>query len=611
MHRSTGSSHQEEEARAGSERHERERLASDRGVRGGRRWGTLALVARDGSIDWLCLPDLDSPSVFAALLDPKRGGRFRLAPAVPYEATRHYMPDTNVLETTYTTAGGVARGVDALTLPTAGLAPLRELVRRVEGVVGTVPFRWRMEPRFPYGQGRMRTGMRAGVPVFETGAQGVALRSFSAGEPVLSDGAVEGVFEAQAGSMSVLALTAAREEPLILPGRDDVERRLDRTIAYWREWARDRTYEGPWRDAVVRSLLALKLLVHAPSGAIAAAGTTSLPERLGGDANWDYRFSWLRDSVFTVDAFLATGCAREARSFFWWLMHASQADRSNLRVLYRLNGGREASERELDLAGYERSRPVRIGNAAADQLQLDVYGELMQTAYLYAHAGNAIGRDTGKRLAGVADLVCRLWPERDSGIWELRDRHEHYTQGKMACAVALERACELAERGILPGGRVESWRRQAAEIRRFVEERCWSEERGTYTAFSGGDELDAAVLLASISGYAGDDDPRMRRTIAALRSELADGPHLYRASWSIGREGAFVACSFWLADALARTGRGEEAAALMNELVAAGNDVGLLAEEIDPASGRQLGNFPQALSHLALVNAAVTIGGAR
>lgn len=572
---------------------------------------TLALIGRDGAVDWLCLPDLDSPSVFAAILDPERGGRFELAPAQPYRATRRYLPDTNVLETTYETAGGVARVTDAFTLPTSGFSPLRELVRRVEGVGGAVPFRWRVEARFPYGQSHMRTGLRAGVPIFEARAHAVSVRSFAGGEPVLSDRAVSSEFEVRSGSSSLLVLTSAGGEPLVLPGREEAERRLEQTAAHWRAWARDRTYEGPWRAAVIRSLLALKLLVYAPSGAIAAAGTTSLPERLGGDANWDYRFSWLRDSVFAVDAFLATGCAREARSFFWWLMHASQADRPHVRVLYRLDGGHEADESEVDLAGYEESRPVRIGNAAAGQRQLDVFGELMQTAYLYAGAGNGLGRDTARRLAKIADVVCRLWRERDSGIWEVRDRHEHYTQGKMACAVALERACELAERGVLPGSRVERWRAEARDIRLFVDERCWSERRRSYVAFAGGDELDASVLLASISGYARGDDPRIGQTIAALREELGSGPHLHRASWSVGREGAFVACSFWLVDALARAGRVEDAGRLMEKLVASANDVGLLAEEIDPATGRQLGNVPQALSHLALVNAAVTIGRVR
>ncbi len=571
---------------------------------------TLALVARDGSIDWLCLPDLDSASVFGALLDRERGGRFRLAPSVPYETTRRYVPDTNVLETTYETAGGVARVVDALTLPVHGLVPLRELVRRVDGVAGTVPFRWCVEPRFGFGEARTRTGLRAGVPVAEAGADALAVRSFGAGEPAVSADAVHGEFVAEPGSTGLVVLTAANAEPLVFPGRDEVERRLAGTVAYWRSWAQAREYEGRWREAVVRSLLALKLLVYAPSGAIAAAATTSLPERIGGDLNWDYRFSWLRDSVFTVDALLATGCAQEARSFFWWLMHASQRDRPDVRVLYRLDGGREAPERELDLAGYEGSRPVRVGNGAAGQLQLDVYGELMQTAHIFAMAGNSLGRDTGRRLAGVADLVCRSWRERDSGIWELREGREHYTQGKMACAVALERACELAEAGLLPSRSVARWREEAGRIRAFVEERCWSEERGAYTAFAGGDELDAAVLVGSLSSYAGGDDARMRATLDVLRRELADGPFVYRASWSPGREGAFLACSFWLADALARAGRVDEAADLMDELLAARNDVGLLAEEIDPASRRQLGNFPQALSHLALVNAAVTIGGA-
>src|ERR671924_599009 len=344
---------------------------------------TAALIAEDGSIDWLCVPDLDSPSVFAALLDKDRGGRFELRPEIPFEVERSYLPDTNVLQTTFITDRGRVRLTDAMTL-TSGLAPARELIRRIDGLSGRVPLRWHVEPRFGY---------------------------------------------------------------------------------------------GPWRDAVIRSALALKLLVFAPSGAIAAAATTSLPEELGGERNWDYRYSWVRDSAFMLNALLGLSCAPEARAYFWWLMHASQLTHPRLRVLYRLDGGARAPERELALDGYRGSRPVRVGNAAAGQRQLDTYGELPQTAWLYARSGHRIDRDIARRPAEVADLVCEMWREPDAGIWEVRSEQRHFTQSKMMCWIALDRACELAGRGLIPGRHADRWREEADTIGEFVETRCYSENK--------------------------------------------------------------------------------------------------------------------------------------
>ena len=571
---------------------------------------TAALVGLDGQVDWLCLPDLDSPSVFAAILDPERGGCFALAPAVPYEASRRYVPDTNVLETTFATQEGTVRLTDALTLPGSGLAPYRELARRVEGVSGRVPLRWSVEPRFAYASRAAEFRLRNGVPVAAAGASAVAVLALDAGDVELSVGRVEGAFAAEPGRRSLLVLAASHGEPLVFPTRRDVENRIDETIESWRRWAADRRYDGPWRDEVVRSALALKLLVFAPSGAIAAAATTSLPEELGGVRNWDYRYSWPRDASFTIRALAALGCTSEAEAYFSWTMHASQVSRPRLHVLYRLDGGAAAEERELPLRGYRDSRPVRIGNGAARQTQLDLYGELLGAASAYASHRGGLDRDHGRRLAERADHVCDSWRERDSGIWEIRGEPAHFTQSKMMCAIALATAADLADRGLLPGDRIERWRAEEQRVRAFVEDRCWSDSLRTYVRAPDDERVDASLLLAVTSGYDDPRSPRLRQTVDAVGRDLSRGPlvHRYLAEDGLpGEEGAFVACSFWLAEALARQGRTEEAGALMDEALAHASDVGLFSEEIAPATGEFLGNLPQGLSHLALVNAAAAI----
>jgi GH15 family glucan-1,4-alpha-glucosidase len=574
---------------------------------------TVALVARDGAIDWLPLPDLDSPAVFAAILDGERGGRFALAPTVPFTVSRRYLPGTNVLETTFVTDAGTVAVTDALTLPGEGLEPFRELQRRIDGLSGRVPLRWQLEPRFGYGAWSLRLGRAQGLPVASSGSDALAVRSFGAGEPVLSDRTISGRFEALAGSSALLALSYAHQEALVFPARGELEARLGATCASWRRWADERRYDGPWREEVIRSALALKLLVYAPSGAIAAAATTSLPEQLGGERNWDYRFSWIRDSAFTIDAFLQLGCPAEAQAYFWWLMHATQLTQPRLRVLYRLDGGTRAREEELPLTGYRHSRPVRVGNGAADQLQLDTYGELMQTAWLYADGGNKLDRDLGRRLARIADHVCTIWRRPDAGIWEVRSEPAQFTQSKMMCAVALDRAIQLAEQQTIPNRSVDRWRAEASTIRDFVEAHCWSDDKQSYVRCAGGDALDASLLLALLHRYADPQNERMQATIDAVQRDLADGPFVHRYSGDdglSGDEGAFLACSFWLAEALAAAGRIEAASELMEQLIGLANDVGLYSEEIDPRSGEFLGNMPQGLSHLALISAATAIAGA-
>ncbi|HYJ60537.1 MAG TPA: glycoside hydrolase family 15 protein, partial [Actinomycetota bacterium] len=469
---------------------------------------------------------------------------------------------------------------------------------------------WSVEARFAYGSNQTATSTRAGVPVATAGNDAVAVRTWDAGDAHVGPEGVAGSFVAQPGSTSVLALEMAHQEPLVLASRADVDRRLDATVAYWRGWVGDRTFGAGRRGAIVRSALALKLLVHSPTGAVAAAATTSLPEEIGGERNWDYRFSWLRDSAFVMEALLGLGCPDEAEAFFWWLMHASQLTHPRLQVLYRLDGGTRARERTLPLEGYIGSRPVRVGNAAAEQRQLDIYGDLLQTAWLYADAGHPIDREFGDRLAAIADLVTEIWRDRDAGIWEVRGDPEHFTQSKMLCWVALDRARRLADAGQIPSEHVDRWRASADEIVAFVEERCWSPEQRSYTRAAGNSELDASVLLGARLGYGDPAGERFAGTVEALRRELGDGPliHRYRGPDGLpGGEGAFLCCSFWLAEVLALAGRQDEARTLMNQLLDLANDVGLYAEEIDPVSSAFLGNVPQGLTHLALLTASAAL----
>jgi GH15 family glucan-1,4-alpha-glucosidase len=571
---------------------------------------TAALVALDGSIDWLCLPNLDSPSVFAAILDATRGGTFELQPAVPFSTTRRYLPQTNVLETIFTTDCGSVRLVDAMTIPDDHLAPLRELARSMDGLSGSVPMRWRVAPRFQYGQRAPSCEMRGGVPVAVWGADALALASWDAGTPSWNGEAIEARFDLPAGSRPLVTMSAAYAEPLIIPSRAATLSRLESTIRFWTEWSATRRYSGPWADAVIRSTLALKLMIFAPSGASVAAPTMSLPEEIGGERNWDYRFCWIRDSNFMIDALLQLGCVEEARSLFWWFMQATALTEPELHVLYRLDGGMGASERSIDLAGYRGSRPVRIGNGALDQNQHDIYGALFETAWLYSKGARALDADTGAVLGRMADRVCDIWRRPDSGIWEVRNGPLHFTHSKVMCWVALDRAVRLADLGEMPKSHASRWRREADAIRAYVDTACWSDELRSYTRVAGSRDVDASLLMLPLVEFSDAHDVRVQGTVDAVNRLLRDGDavYRYRADDGVpGGEGCFLNCSFWLVSAMARLGRRDEAAALMERLLARANDVGLYAEEIDPGSGAFLGNFPQALVHLALIDAAMAL----
>ncbi len=568
---------------------------------------TVALVGADGSVDWWPVPTIHAPPICAALLDPSRGGRFSLAPTADYEVERGYLPDTNVLETVYRTDSGAVRVTEALNSGMSGRLPWSEFARRIEGLEGSVGMQWTLAPGDRFGKARPWASWRSGVPVLVVQDQLVALLVHGAEPGEVTAHEVSGGTVVHGGEQLLVTVVVTDDEPLSLPSRTSVEHRLDHSRRSWEDWSDGVEYEGPWRDAVVRSALALKTLFYEPGGAIAAAATTSLPETVGGPKNWDYRYSWVRDSSFTIDAFISLGLHEEVHSSVSWLLEALRAHGPRLRVFYTLDGDvPEERAEELAARGYRDSRPVRAGNRAADQLQLGNFGDLFDTVARYVAAGHILDRATADALADLADQCCDRWMTRDSGIWEL-EQLEHYTISKIGCWVALDRAATLASVGQLPGERAPRWAREAADVRAWVEDNCWSEGRRSYTMFAGSSELDAAVLLAARTGF--DTGPRLRTTIDAVQAELGepDTPLLFRYSGMRGEEGAFVACSFWMVEALWRSGRHERARAFMERSVARSSDLGLLSEQIDPASGSFLGNFPQALSHLALINAACTL----
>lgn len=565
---------------------------------------SAALVAADGSVDWWAVPSMDAPPVFAAILDPRDGGAFTLEPAVPYETQRRYLPETNVLETTFRTSGGTVRVTDALNRDVDGQLAWRELAREVRGDSGEVPMRWRVAPGDRFGRARPWAWQHDGRPLIRLKDQMIAVVTEGAGQPRVGRADVCGEFTARPGADALLALAVADDGPVPVPGAAAVRERLRATEAGWRRWSQTVSYQGPDRDLVLRSALVLKMLTHAPTHGLLAAATTSLPERVGGKRNFDYRYGWVRDTSFALDALIRLGLQHETHGTLSWLLRAVSGTAPDIRPFYGLRGDVPEEGAELPVRGYRDSRPAHDGNKAVSQPQWGNFGDLLQVVWLSArHGPVALDPETARMLEGVADRVCDVWTKPDSGIWEL-GTHRHYTFSKMACWVALDRAVRLAEDGQLSAGNADRWRAEAAAVRDWIEARCWSRARGSYSFYAGSEELDASVLLAARMGYLPAADPRFGQTIDAIRGELADGALLYRYTGSRKEEGAFLACSFWLADALALAGRDSEARHVLRETAARGNDLGLLSEEIDPVSGELLGNIPQALSHLALLMAA-------
>jgi GH15 family glucan-1,4-alpha-glucosidase len=571
---------------------------------------SVALVGADGSIDWWCVPALDSAPFLDRLLAPgNSSGRFSITPVEPFSISRCYRADSNVMETVFSTASGRARITDSLNSGISGRLPWSELARRVEGLDGTMELAITMRP------GERRDTARAWCertregPVFHIDGIVAALRmDCEVAETAIDDRHVAAHLTVQAGARHCIALLCATNTPLILPPLASIDERIDRSHQSWQEWTRNLRISGPYADAVRRSALALKLLLFAPTGAIAAAATTSLPERIGGDKNYDYRYAWVRDVAFTVKAFLRIGAVEEAKAAFAWLMDTVRRHGGDVRTMYRLDGELAPDQDELDnLSGYRHSRPVRRGNFARGQVQLGMFGDLMETAALFVRSGHILDLSTRRLLGELADRCCDIWRRPDSGLWELPNMQQ-YTMSRMECWTALDRAAELAQTQQIDSNRVERWMRERDLIRDWIDEHCWSETAHAYTFYPGTDRLDAALLLASRLGF--ERKNRLASTRDAIVRELARGPLVYRYSGAAKEEGTFTACGFWLVEAYAILGDQAKAQRQMAGMIeATSKDLGLFSEQVDPDSGAMLGNMPQALSHLAMIHAALALQG--
>jgi GH15 family glucan-1,4-alpha-glucosidase len=584
-------------------------LIEDYGLIGDMR--AAALVGRNGAVEWLCLPRFDSASCFSALLGDERHGRWLLAPAGEVRASsRRYRSGTLVLETEFEVAEGAARVIDFM--PRRGQGPPR-LMRIVEGLHGRVPMRMELSLRPDYASIK---------PWVESAADGVIATAgpdafrLSTSLPLhVEDGTVTAEFTALEDARERLSLTwhLSYEEA---PSVEDADSALARTEAWWREWSGRCTYEGAYRDEVLISLIALKAMTSETTGAVIAAPTTSLPEDIGGVRNWDYRYCWLRDSVLALEALLVAGYTDEALAFRDFLLRVGTGDPSKIQIMYGIGGERRLTEFELEeLPGYEASRPVRVGNAASEQFQLDVYGEVAAVMFLGAEALGRIEPRFWPRWQAVIEHVEAIWRQPDDGIWEARGPQRHYTYSKIMAWVVFDRAVRIAERFELeaPGDR---WKTIRDEIHREVCERGYDPERRTFTQYYGSNELDASVLNIPLVGFLPGTDERVTGTIDAISRELGRDGFVSRYSTAEtddglpGDEGQFLACSFWLVSALAMNGRVEEARTLFERLLGLANDLGLLAEEYDVGRRRQVGNFPQAFSHLTLIGAARAISAA-
>ncbi|WP_394248849.1 glycoside hydrolase family 15 protein [Arthrobacter pityocampae] len=565
---------------------------------------TVALVALDGSIDWYPTPDLDSAPAFARLLDAEEGF-LSLAPTAPFSVERRYADGSNVLETTYTTAGGTVRVTDSLNTGVAGRLPWGELARRVDGLTGSVEMAWSVAPGTCFGGASPWVDTGAGHPILRIDGVALGILGIDHGVRHAGGRTVTGVFTTSPQSRHLVAVVSTHGEPLPLPDPQTIDDGVDRTIANWQSWSDAFGYDGQYRHAVLRSALTLKLLLHSPSGSIAAAATTSLPESLAGGKNWDYRYAWVRDTAYTLHALTRAGIREEVHAAVSWMLKNLRAQGADLEVFTGLNGDIPEGTRRPDLTGWRGIGPVVDGNPAAGQLQLGVFGDIFDIVWQYVQAGHALDPATMRQLADLADLACDVWQRRDAGMWELPEER-HYVTSKLGCWNALRCAVLLADRGQLQGP-VERWASERDRIRDWVHEHGWSEERQSYIWYPGSTELDASILLHAMSGF--DTGPRMSSTLDALRAELGAGPLLYRYSGMQEEEATFVACAYWMVSALVAVGRRGEAVHLMEELVPLANDVGIMAEMIEPSDGAFLGNLPQGLSHLALIVAALTLSG--
>jgi alpha,alpha-trehalase len=588
---------------------------------------SAALVGREGSIDWLCLPRYDSDAVFARILD-SNAGHWSIRPVEAFASERRYLPGSLVIETTFTTDSGTVRLTDAMAFAEGqrghelGYDAPHEVLRSVEGVSGDVELVMELAPRPEYGLVKPLIRLEdGGARTFGAGRVAV-----SSAVPIdVADSTIRATFTAAEGDRLGFSLRWAPAESREAPAPAPAERvpdRIDDTVEAWRSWeAEHDIYEGPHRELVRLSSRVLKGLTYRPTGAIVAAPTTSLPETVGGERNWDYRFSWIRDSSLTIEALYIGACSDEAEEFVSFMTSSAggRAGEGSLQIMYGIGGEHDLSERELPhLSGWRESRPVRVGNGAWDQVQLDVYGELLNSLWLYREKLGELHPEIQAFVADLADTAARRWKETDSGMWEMRGDPRHHLSSKVLCWTALDRAVKLAPH-LGEHAKTDEWEAERDHIRDAILERGWSEKRQAYVQSFDSDELDAAQLLMPMLGFLPATDERMRSTIDAIARDLTEDGLVLRyrnedglnADGLTGEEGTFVICSFWLVSCLAKAGETERAEALFDQLAGYANDLGLLAEEIDTQNAEQLGNFPQAFSHIGLITAAYEVDKAR
>jgi GH15 family glucan-1,4-alpha-glucosidase len=592
---------------------------ADYGVIGDMR--SVALVGKNGSIDWCCLPRFDSPSLFAAILDDQKGGRFCLQPAADCDVRQMYLPDTNVLVTRFMNEEGLAELTDFMPIGREAGGETeqtaRQLIRIAKAIRGPIRFYLECRPAFDYArqQHQLELHPDCNSAIFSFAGHALVLKS-SQPFNVHGDG-VRAEFVLESGQEAVFAMRYRDSGPCgpLLDEALDSHQRLIETARYWRNWAAKSLYRGRWREMVMRSALVLKLLSYLPSGAIVAAPTTSLPERIGGERNWDYRFTWIRDAAFTVYSMMRLGYTEEAAAFAEFIQqraHESEGDNGPLNVMYGIDGRHDLCEETLDhLDGYRGSRPVRIGNAAFGHLQLDIYGELLDSLYLYDKYGTPVGYEMWRVITFLLDWVAKNWEQPDQSIWEVRGGRRQFTYSKLQCWVALDRGLRLALKRSLPAPA--SWQTERDRIYAAIMTQAWNEKIGAFTQYYGADALDASSLLLPLMRFVSPTDPRMISTMRAICRQLTTGSLVRRYEIGVaaedgltGGEGYFTTCAFWLVEAMARAGYAEEAQLFFEKLHSFANHLGLFSEEIS-SRGLLVGNFPQALTHLALISAAYAL----
>jgi GH15 family glucan-1,4-alpha-glucosidase len=578
---------------------------------------TVALVGIDGTIDWYCTPRFDSPSVFASILDADRGGYWQVAPVQPGTVKQLYFPDTNVLITRFLSAEGVVEVIDFMPIArTPAEQHEHRLVRRVVGIRGEVRMRVEVEPRFDYGRCAHTTSVDETGAVFEPEASVAGVALFSRVPLERTERGVRAEFTVSANN--TVSFVAQTLQPGERPRYSEraVREQFKRTVGFWANWVTHSRYQGRWREMVNRSALTLKLLTYAPTGAIVAAPTSSLPEQLGGERNWDYRYTWIRDAAFTLYGLLRLGFTDEAGTFMDWLIARIRESQGRgegpLQIMYGIDGRAELLEDELThLEGYRGSSPVRIGNGASTQLQLDIYGELLDSVYLYNKYGTPLYHDAWVALTGLINWLCDNWDRPDEGIWETRGGRKDFTYSRLMCWVAIERALRIARFRGLPSDLIR-WTVERDDIYQQIMERGWNAERGAFVQSYGSEVLDASILLMPLTKFIAPTDPRWISTLDAIGEELVSDSLVYRYNVEAspdgvrGDEGTFSICSFWYVEALTRAGRLDEARLAFAKMLTYGNHLGLYAEEIGP-TGELLGNFPQAFTHLSLISAAVNL----